>query len=113
MTQDPPATTHGRFEESDGIVTVTFTRDDKRNAVSRPMFDLIEHALNALETRDEVRVMVIRSEGRYFTSGVDISTMQGNLGEGTDGVVRGSNMRRDYRKQANHDLFDRLEQVEK
>lgn len=112
-TQEMQATTHGRLEESDGIVTVTFTRDDKRNAVSRPMFDLIDQAVAALEERDEVRVMVIRSEGRYFTSGVDISTMQGNLGEGTDGVVRGSNMRRDYRKQANHDLFDRLEQVEK
>jgi enoyl-CoA hydratase len=106
-------TTHARYDETGGIVTVTFTRDDKRNAISPEMFGVLERALDALETRDDVRVMVIRAEGRFFTSGVDIAGLQGNLGEGTDGVVRASNMRRDYRRQANHDLFDRFEAVEK
>ena len=36
-----------------------------------------------------------------------------NVGEGTDGVVRGSNMRRQYRAHAHHDLFDELETIEK
>ncbi len=102
-----------RTEEGDGIIQVTFTRDDKRNAVSAGMFDAIDAALVALETRDDLRVMVIRAEGRFFTAGVDISEMQINLGEGTDGVVRGSTMRSQYRAQARHDLFDRMEQVEK
>jgi enoyl-CoA hydratase len=113
MAQDPVTTNHARLEESDGIVTVTFTRDEKRNAVSPSMFAAIDSALTALETRDEVRVMVIRAEGRFFSAGVDIAGMAGNLGEGTDGIVRGSNMRRDYKRQANHDLFDRFEAVEK
>lgn len=104
---------HSRTEEGDGLISVTFTRDDKRNAVSAGMFDALEAALVELESRDDLRVLVIRAEGRFFTAGVDISEMQINLGEGTDGVVRGSTMRSQYRAQARHDLFDRMEQVEK
>jgi len=110
---DSPAPAHSRTDIDGGVITVTFTRDDKRNAVSPAMFAAIASALDALETQDDLRVMVIRAEGRFFTSGVDIAGMAGNLGEGTDGVVRGSNMRRQYRAQANHDLFDRIEAVEK
>jgi enoyl-CoA hydratase len=104
---------NSRTEEGSGIIRVTFTRDDKRNAVSPDMFDAIDAALTALENRDDLRVMVIRAEGRFFTAGVDISGMKANLGEGTDGVIRGSNMRSQYRNQARHDLFDRMEAVEK
>jgi enoyl-CoA hydratase len=102
-----------RLEAADGVLTYTITRDDKRNAINAEMFDVLDQAITALDRRDDLRVLVIRAEGRYFTSGVDISGMQTNLGEGTDGVVRGSNIRRDYRVLANHDLFDRLESVEK
>lgn len=110
---DSPAPAHSRTEVDGAVITVTFTRDDKRNAVSPAMFAAIADALTALETQDDLRVMVIRAEGRFFTSGADIAGMAGTLGEGTDGVVRGSNMRRQYRAQANHDLFDRMEAVEK
>ncbi|MSX56596.1 MAG: enoyl-CoA hydratase/isomerase family protein, partial [Actinobacteria bacterium] len=91
---DSPAPAHSRTDVDGGVITVTFTRDDKRNAVSPAMFAAIALALDELETQDDLRVMVIRAEGRFFTSGVDIAGMSGNLGEGTDGVVRGSNMRR-------------------
>ena len=113
MIEEAVTTTQARRDEADGVVTVTFTRDEKRSAVSPEMFAVLEGALTALETRDDLRVLVIRAEGRYFTAGVDISGMRANLGEGTDGVIRGSNMRRDYRVEARHDLFDRIESVEK
>ena len=76
---------------------------------------LVTHSAQALGVGQTVdlRVLLITGEGRYFTSGVDIAGMQGNLGEGTDGVVRGSNARRQYRFRAHHDLFDELEQIEK
>jgi enoyl-CoA hydratase len=106
-------TSHARREDADGIITVTFTRDDKLNAVSPKMFDVIAGAVHDLAHLDEVRVLVITGEGRYFTSGLDITSMRANLGEGTDGVVRGSNIRRQYRDEAHHDLFDEIEQIEK
>jgi enoyl-CoA hydratase/carnithine racemase len=77
------------------------------------MFEAIAQAVEDLANRDENRVLVITAEGRYFTSGIDITSMRENLGEGTDGVVRGSNLRRQYRDEAHHDLFDAIEQVEK
>ena len=39
------ATSHARRDDSDGIITVTFTRDEKRNAVSREMFDVLQTAV--------------------------------------------------------------------
>jgi enoyl-CoA hydratase len=104
---------HARTEEVDGVITVTFTRDDKRNAISGEMFDAIDSALVTLDDRDDLRVMVIRSEGRFFSAGIDIGLMRADLGHGTDGLFHGSNMRRDYRNDARHDLFDRMETVEK
>src|SRR5439155_18443344 len=102
-----------RRDDADDIITVTFTRDAKRNALNPEMFAVLAEALDDLAERDDKRVLVIAAEGRYFTAGVDISGLAGKLGEGTDGVVRGSNMRRQYREQANHDLFDRIEAIEK
>jgi enoyl-CoA hydratase/carnithine racemase len=102
-----------RREEADGILTVTFTRDDKLNAVTDSMLDVIAEAVTDLGDRDDLKVMVITAEGRYFTSGLDINSLKGDVGRGTDGVVRGSNMRRQYRAHARHDLWDEIERVEK
>jgi enoyl-CoA hydratase/carnithine racemase len=108
------STDQATWTEVDGVLTVTFTRVGKLNAVSGPMFGLLRDALQALAERDDLRVLLITGEGPYFTAGFDITEMQTTtLGEGTDGVVRGSNMRYQYRAQARHDFFDELEQVEK
>ncbi len=104
---------HARREDVDGVITVTFTRDAALNAMSPQMFEMIADAVDDLERRDEHRVLVITGEGRYFTAGIDIASMRENLGEGTDGTVRGSNLRRQYRDEARHDLYDAIEQVEK
>lgn len=108
------STDHARLTEGDGVLTVTFTRAGKLNAVGAEMFDLLRHALQALVQRDDLRVLLITGEGPYFTAGFDITEMiTQTLGEGTDGVIRGSTMRYQYRAQARHDFFDELEQVEK
>lgn len=92
---------------------VTSTRDDKLNAVSSEMFGLLEDAVAELETRDDVHVLLITAEGRYFTAGIELATTGGDLGRTADGVLRGSKLRAQYRALAHHDLFDRLEAVEK
>ena len=100
-------------EDADGIITVTFRRDNKRNAVTTAMWDVVRQAVRDLGDDDAQRVLVITAEGRYFTSGFDYADLRPNVGEGTDGVVRGSNMRRQYRAEAYHDLFDEMESIEK
>jgi enoyl-CoA hydratase/carnithine racemase len=104
---------HARRDDEDGIIYITFTRPDKRNAVSLEMFAMIREAVTDLREIDEHRVLVIQAEGPYFTGGKDVADLKVNVGEGTDGTVRGSNMRAQYRVEADHDLFDALEQVEK
>jgi len=107
-------TDHATVSESEGIITVTFTRAAKRNAISGPMFELLGQALRALAERDDLRVLLITAEGPYFTAGFDITEMRtSTLGEGTDGVIRGSNMRMQYRQDARHDFNDQFELVEK
>jgi enoyl-CoA hydratase len=106
-------TSQARREDADGIITVTFTRDEKLNAVTPEMFEVIATAVDDLGNDDDRRVLVFTGEGRYFTAGLDITSMRLNIGEGTDGVVRGSNLRRQYRYEAHHDLFDEIEQIEK
>jgi enoyl-CoA hydratase len=107
------ATSHARREDVDGIVTITFTRDDKLNAVSPEMFDLIADAVDDLANNDALRVLVITAEGRYFTAGNDIASMAFDAGQGADGALRSSTMRLQYRRAAHHDLFDEMERVEK
>src|SRR5688500_17091225 len=102
-----------RREDADGVITVTFTRDEKLNAVNAEMFAVLAAAVDDLATKDDKRVLVIAAEGRYFTSGLDFADMAPNPGLGSDGVVRGSNLRRHYRVHGQHDLYDEIEQVEK
>ncbi len=109
----PVVIDEARRDDNDGIITVTFTRDARRNAVNTAMWGLLTEAVRDLGNDDSQRVLLITAEGRYFTSGLDYANLRPNIGEGTDGVVRGSNMRRQYRAEAYHDLFDEMESIEK
>jgi len=102
-----------RREDREGVITVTFTRDDKLNALTPGMMKALAAAVDDLAHDDDARVLVVTGEGRYFTSGLDISSLRLDIGTGTDGVVRGSTIRRQYRDEAHHDLFDEIEQIEK
>lgn len=100
-----------RWDETDGVLTVTFARDEKLNAVSDAMIAVLRESAAALAERDELRVLVITGEGRYFTAGRDVGTMGAGRGVGADGVFRGTSLRRDYRRL--HLLFDSFEAIEK
>jgi enoyl-CoA hydratase len=102
-----------RRNDEDGVITVTFTRDEKLNAINYEMLAVLEQAAHDLDTQDHHRVLVITGEGRYFTSGRDIADVDTELGVGTDGVVRDSNVRRQYRTDGKQDFFDYLEVIEK
>ena len=54
-------TTHARREDQDGTVYITFTRPEKRNAVSRDMIEIIREAVEDLRTEDHLRVLVIQA----------------------------------------------------
>jgi enoyl-CoA hydratase/carnithine racemase len=97
-----------RREDAGGVITLTFTRDRKLNAVTGEMLDVIRTAVEDLRDQPEHRVLVITAEGRYFTAGADITALP--VGE-TGPDVAGSTFRRNYRRL--HQLFDEIEAVEK
>jgi enoyl-CoA hydratase len=102
-----------RREERDGIITMTFTRPEKRNAVSEDMYQALIEAVNDLGDRDEHRVLIITAEGKWFTSGLDLSTFRPD-GELNAAAPKLSKVRRQYREGAHHkDLLDETEAIEK
>lgn len=61
-----------KTERKDGIVTLTFARPDKKNALTNAMYGVLADTLISAETDPAARVIVLRGEGDMFTSGNDV-----------------------------------------
>jgi enoyl-CoA hydratase len=61
-----------------GVVTVTFDRPDKLNALTGEMLASLEENMKALGRDDEVKVIVIQGAGRSFCSGADFDWVADN-----------------------------------
>jgi enoyl-CoA hydratase len=104
---------HAPITEADGILTVTFRREAKLNAITPAMTAQLWEAVRLLSVRDDLRCLVITGTGRYFTAGMDLSTQVGSSpgDPATEGQHPGWNFRRNYR--SHHLLYDEIEAVEK
>lgn len=56
----------------DRVGTIILNRPDRRNALDANMVEHFMQALSTLEHEDEVKVILIKAEGKAFCSGVDI-----------------------------------------
>jgi len=106
---DTTSSPHARVTEADGVMTVTFDRQDKLNAISPQMTALLWDAIRALGDRDDLRVLVITGLGRYFTAGIDLNHPAADRRGGK--LPSDVAYRRTYRR--HHLLYDELEAVEK
>jgi enoyl-CoA hydratase/carnithine racemase len=71
---------HFRYVEKDGVATVTFDRPERLNALTFEVYAGIRDLCRSLQARmDEVRVLVIRGEGKGFCSGGDVEAIIGEL----------------------------------
>jgi enoyl-CoA hydratase/carnithine racemase len=68
---------HFRVERADGVTTVTFTRPDRLNALTFEVYADLRDLLAELPHRDDTRVLVLRGEGRAFSSGGDVHEIIG------------------------------------
>jgi enoyl-CoA hydratase/carnithine racemase len=59
-------------EHRDGVDWLTLNSPDRLNAVSRAMREALHDYLDAVERRDDVRVIVLRGAGRGFCAGLDL-----------------------------------------
>jgi enoyl-CoA hydratase/carnithine racemase len=70
---------HFRFEVADRVATITLTRPDKLNALTFEGYADLRDLLKELPQRGDVRVLVIRGEGKAFCSGGDVNEIIGAL----------------------------------
>lgn len=62
------------------VLTVALNRPDKRNALSAELIARLTEALDAADLDPDVRVVVLRGEGRDFCAGADLAELLASAG---------------------------------
>jgi 2-(1,2-epoxy-1,2-dihydrophenyl)acetyl-CoA isomerase len=63
-----------RIERSDGVVTVTLNRPERRNALSVPMWTEVARQLAEIQGRPEDRAVILTGAGGVFCAGGDLGS---------------------------------------
>ncbi|WP_419918794.1 enoyl-CoA hydratase [Candidatus Poriferisocius sp.] len=71
------------YEVAGAVATITLARPEKANAQNERMLDELHDRFLAAEYDDEVRVIVLRAQGRHFSAGHDLG---GNTDADPDAV---------------------------
>ena len=58
---------------SSGVLAVTISRPDKKNALTNDMYGALADAIAKANDDDEIRVLLIQADGETFTAGNDIA----------------------------------------
>ena len=107
MTEQP----HLLVTEQDSILIATFNRPEKLNAMSMELMALLGEAVERYRDTPELKVMLIRSTGRYFSSGADLKGGGGSSAPPTTG----SGIREMHRRLPTRmrQIWDEMEAIEK
>jgi enoyl-CoA hydratase/carnithine racemase len=62
-----------KVELSDGVLTATISRPDKKNALTNEMYGALADAITKANDDDEIRVLLIQADGDLFTAGNDLA----------------------------------------
>jgi enoyl-CoA hydratase/carnithine racemase len=82
-------TDHILIEKSDGVLTLTFNRPEKKNAITRDMYQALGEAIDRAEFDPEVRCVLIQANGDMFTAGNDLADFAAvNAGDADAGEAR-------------------------
>ena len=61
-----------KYETEGPIAWITLDRPEKLNAISQAMVEELKSATDRAQLNDDVRVIVVKGEGRAFSSGLDL-----------------------------------------
>lgn len=61
------------IDTRDGVMTLTLNRPQKKNALTHEMYSALADAFSTAHCDPAVRVILLRAEGEYFTSGNDLN----------------------------------------
>jgi enoyl-CoA hydratase len=101
---------HLLVSEEGGILIATLNRPEKLNALTGEMMSLFEEALHRFRDTPELKVLLVRATGRYFSAGADMR------GKDEGGPARtGSAIREKHRLKLHgmHRIYDEMEAIEK
>ena len=105
MSEEP----HILVNEDGPILIATFNRPDKLNAMSRALMQGLSDAVDHFRDSDHLKVMLIRSTGRYFSSGADLRDGGGSPQPPTTAT----GVREMHRRLAMRRVWDEMELIEK
>jgi enoyl-CoA hydratase/carnithine racemase len=84
-------TDHVRSDISNGVLTMTLNRPEKKNALTRDMYQALADGIDGAGHNPDVRCVLIQAEGDTFTAGNDLGDFAAaNRGE-PDAVRSGGN----------------------
>jgi enoyl-CoA hydratase/carnithine racemase len=106
MSDEP----HLLTEEVDGVLIAMLNRPDKLNALSGQTMVLLEAALHRFRDTPSLRVMLIRSRGRYFSSGADLRDGSAKAPPRTATEIREHHR---IGLHGMHRIYDEMEHIEK
>ncbi|EHN66636.1 enoyl-CoA hydratase/isomerase family protein [Comamonas testosteroni] len=72
-----------RLHYQDHIATITLQRPTVANRLAPDDLPVLMESIQSVNRRKDVRVLVLRSEGKYFCSGYDISQIENSQSEGS------------------------------
>lgn len=103
---------HLLVSEDRGVLIATLNRPDKLNALSKQLMQLLEEAVLQFRDSADLKVMLIRSTGRYFSSGADLKE---NGGAARAAARSGSAIRESHRRLPTRmrQVWDEMEAIEK
>ncbi|HET9161106.1 MAG TPA: enoyl-CoA hydratase-related protein [Caulobacteraceae bacterium] len=83
------------IERDDGVLVITFNRPEKKNALTRAMYEAAANALEAAENDPLVRCVLFQGAGDCFTAGNDLGDFaaanrgdDGDRPRGGSGLIR-------------------------
>lgn len=106
MSDEP----HLLTEEADGILIATLNRPDKLNALSMETMALFEVALHRFRDTPELKVMLVRARGRYFSAGADL---KGGSSKTPPRTATGIRENHRLGLHGMHRIYDEMEHIEK
>jgi enoyl-CoA hydratase/carnithine racemase len=102
---------HLLTEVHDGILIATLNRPEKLNALSGQTMRLFESALHRFRDTPDIKVLLVRATGRYFSAGADLKDTSDSPGRQASASAIRENHR--LRLHGMHRIYDEMEHVEK
>ncbi|MEE3110284.1 MAG: enoyl-CoA hydratase-related protein, partial [Pseudomonadota bacterium] len=106
---EAPTLTRFTLTVDAGVAELTLAVPEELNRMPPAFWEELPAALEALEARGDVRVLIIASTGKHFTAGMDVSAFDGSGATPTDRGHAGERSRRHLLKL--QDVFSRLERA--